>query len=455
MKRFVAMIVLLSALSASFGQVIPTRPPTQSHSGQFIVSGQSATFIVPTQIATNRSLVRLEPTLVAVSCERIKQALLNELGVTQDKWHGKIYVVLHRAQSVDEQFAVTTEKFTDGWSYRIDAPDAVRADQFVRVATQVLLLEMANRGNGERLAEAPALLSEGLAELILASSKTELVVQPPQFSAHGIKFSPQSFDISSRRPKNNSGSQSWMNESHPLARVRDVLANRAPLTFDELSWPKPEQFIGDAAQVYRSSAEVFFYELLRLKNGRAELRDFIASLHKQLNWQLTFLEVFHEDFNRQIDLEKWWALQSAHFAGRDLSQVWNRDESWKKLDNILHPDVQVHVGAKESPMRAEINLQSVIREWDFLEQTKILREKSRQLRDAQLRLAPQLITLTEQYRQVLEKYLQEMQKAGPLPIGKNQFRQSVKKVIADTLIQLDALDAKAGALRTMPIAGGS
>ncbi len=438
MKRFVAMIVLLSAISVSFGQVIPTRPPTQSHSGQFIVSGQAASFIVPPQIATNRSLIRLEPTLVAVSCERIKQALLGELGVTQDKWHGKIYVVLHRAQSVDEQFAVTTEKFTDGWSYRIDAPDAVRADQFVRVATQVLLLEMANRGNGERLAEAPAWLSEGMAELILASSKTELVVQPPQFAAGN-------FIIRTRDRTN----------YNVLARVRATLANRAPLTFDELSWPKPEQFVGDAAQVYRSSAEVFIYELLRLKNGRAELRDFVASLPKQLNWQLTFLETFHADFDRQVDVEKWWALQSAHFAGRDLSQVWNRDESWKKLDNILHPDVQVHVGANESPMRAEISLQAVIREWDFLKQTKIFREKSRQLRDAQLRLAPQLITLTEQYRQVLEKYLQEMQKAGPLPIGKNQFRQSVKKVIADTLVQLDALDAKAGALRTMPIAGAN
>lgn len=460
-KKFAPIFFLLLMLTGAFAQIVPTTPPALSHSGQFIVSGQPASFIAPQDIATNRSLVRLEPTLVAVSCERIKQALLTQLGTTQDKWRGKIYVVLHRARSANEQFGVTTERFTEGWSYRIDAPDAVESGQFVRVVTQVLLLEMANRGGNEHLAEAPLWLVEGMAELMQATSSTELVVQPPQFSARGLKFSPQMRDdrshhaLSGARDGIAKRASSKLDARHPLSRAQDVLTSRTPLTFDELSWPKPEQFVGDATLAYRSSAEVFIYELLRLKNGRGQLRNFITALPRQLNWQLAFLEAFHPDFDRQIDLEKWWALQSAHFAGRDLSQVWTVDESWKKLSTILHPDVQVHLGAENLPMRAEVSLQAVIREWNFLEQTKVLREKIRQLKDAQLRLAPAFVNVAGQYRQVLDDYLAAMQKAGPLPVGKMQVRQSVRKIIEETIRQLDGLDAKAEALRLMPVAGAN
>ena len=115
----------------------------------------------------------------------------------------------------------------------------------------------------------------------------------------------------------------------------------------------------------------------------------------------------------------------------------------------------MYLRANEFPLHADVSLQAIIREWDYLRQTQTLREKIWQLGDAQLRVAPQLLMLTSQYRQTLEDYLRRMEKAGPLPFGKNQMKQSAKKIVEDTLKQLDALDAKAEALRTMPIASGN
>lgn len=437
MKKIAALLFVLPVLLNAHGQVnLPQTPPARSKSGQFVIYGVPRPSFVSSRIATNTALMQLDPTALTVSCERVKQALLTEL-TARDNWRGKVFVVLHHAQGADEQVVITSENFLDRWNYRMDLPDAIEPVRFVHAMTEVLLSEMANRNAGTRPAELPAWLPEGMAELIRGSSTMDLVVKPPQFSSRELQFMTRS--------------REWTNYV-PLAHAQQILANRPPLAFDELSWPRPEQLQGDAGEVYRASAHLFVHSLLRLKNGRAEFRDFIFSLSKQLNWQLPFLEAFHADFPSQLDLEKWWALESVHFAGRNLASLWTLEESWKKLGDILRPEVQVHVRANEFPLHADVSLQAIIREWDYLRQTQTLRAKIRQLGDAQLRVAPRLLMLTSQYRQTLEDYLRRMEKAGPMPFGKNQMKQSVKKTIEDTLKQLDALDAKAEALRTMPIA---
>src|SRR5512140_3656676 len=70
---------------------------TQSRSGQFLVHSETATTpsLMRGPSSAGGTLVSLEPEPVAVFCERIKQALLRELGLG-DHWQGQIHVRLHR-----------------------------------------------------------------------------------------------------------------------------------------------------------------------------------------------------------------------------------------------------------------------------------------------------------------------------------------------------------------------
>src|SRR5689334_23328572 len=70
----------------------------------------------------NPNLVPLDPNLLAVSCERIKKALLAELGLA-DQWHAKINPQLHPFRIPDEAVVVTTVKFGSQWNYRVELPD--------------------------------------------------------------------------------------------------------------------------------------------------------------------------------------------------------------------------------------------------------------------------------------------------------------------------------------------
>ena len=128
--------VLAGSADAQLGQ--PERPSTRSASGQFFIQDQrsSGPRAPESSLAANRNLVRLEPSLVTVSCERIKQMLWQELGATAP-WRGKIYLVVFRAQGPNETITLLSERFTSGWQYRVDLPDVLDRTRYVRAMVQV------------------------------------------------------------------------------------------------------------------------------------------------------------------------------------------------------------------------------------------------------------------------------------------------------------------------------
>jgi SAM-dependent methyltransferase len=103
----------------------------------------------------------------------------------------------------------------------------------------------------------------------------------------------------------------------------------------ELSWPAARDFTGETGASYRASAQVFVSELLRLPEGDACFRNLLIVLPRYFNWQTAFLQAFHAYFERLLDLEKWWSLQSVAFAGGDPGRTWSVAESWQKLDEAL------------------------------------------------------------------------------------------------------------------------
>ncbi len=442
-ERRALLVLTIAILLGAWRGIAGAQPPgsdlvsARSHSGQFTVYAARSSPPPPPAFgrATNQDFVRLEPTLVTVSCERIKQALTRELGATAS-WSGMVYLVLHPAQAPGDTITITSERFKDGWQYRVDFPDFVEQSRYVRVIVQVLLLEMANRTAQTRPAEIPVWLVEGLSQLLLTSSEVALTLSPPRSSANGFSYA--ATVVNARK-------ESFRDQA------QRQLRGRPPLTFESLSWPAEDSLSGDPGDLYRASAELFVGELLRLPDGRECLRTMLTQLPQHYNWQFAFLRAFNALFQRPLDVEKWWALSVAQATGRDIVQTWTSEESWQNLNETLRAAAQIRTGANELPSHAEITLQTVIRDWDTARQTLALKATLRELAALRLRLDQEFVGLAQDYCQTIETYLQQRDHAGSILSTKKAAQSRAAQA---ALQQLDALDARRESLRpvTKPVA---
>ncbi|MDD5141705.1 MAG: hypothetical protein PHY43_15760 [Verrucomicrobiales bacterium] len=430
-QRFSIIVAVSGIFCGQAGAQIspPDKNSARSISGQFIVSrpDQPSLLNVPPRIAAGTNLVRLEPALLAVSAERIKELLWHKLEI-KGQWRGQIYLVLHRAQSPDEGVTILSQPSTGGWNYRVELPDVLSQTRFARALTGVLLLEFANRNAQSRSTEIPAWLADGLSQQLLATGSPEFLLSSPDKIVNGLPVT--------RLEKTRHGMDS-------LAGARQVLKNHPALTFEELSWPSGAQLDGDDDGVYRASAQLFVSEVLKLKNGPARLRAMLESLPQFYNGQVAFQSAFREDFPSPLDLEKWWALQVVNFAARDPGPGWTLAVSRIKLDEILRVPVAVRTTSNSLPTRSEISLQAVIRNLEPARQTAILQTKLRDLDLAQLRVARPYAVLTAEYRRAIGSYLGQRPAGAPAPSWATRIYRSLRKPsAASTIKKLDELDAR-------------
>ena len=429
MKTLLVTTCLLLWLSVTWGQEIPGNNRTiYSDSGQFVVSGiADASYVFRSRsLLNNTNLIDLNPSLLTVACERIKQALWKNLGLT-GPWSGKIFLVLHQAQSPDESITVTSERFADRWEYRIQLPDIVDRMRFLRALTQVLLLEIANRNPGTHPAEIPIWLREGFVQKWLTFEGPPLIPPLPSRSINGLKINT---------------SVMVLRGYDPLKQAHAVLSADRPITFEELSWPENGDFDGARGELYRCAAQLFLSQLLNLTDGRADLRAMLNALPRYYNWQIAFLHAFQAHFNRLIDVEKWWAVNLVQFAGRDPTHAWSLNESLQKLDDAIHPAVQVRTSTNELPLHTDTTLQTVIRDWKPDEQIETLQRVIINLQLMRLQVAPAVTALADEYRLALESYLKRAEPDDSALARRHQVASSHILLVRDTLKQLDALDAR-------------
>jgi len=395
----VCLLLMLAFFSSAWAQFNPKETAAaRSFSGQFVVRAEPGlTGSGKTTTTTNRDFVQLQPTLVTVSCERIKQLLCHELS-TPNTWQGKIYIFLVPSNGSDHPVTIMSERFRDKWQYRVELPDLIQRGRFVRSIVEVLLLEFANRTPGGHSAEIPVWLSEGFAQQMLACNELEIILPPPRSNGNGSKLIAN--NVSARR-------------NNPVEKAFAALKSRPPLSFHELSWPAEDQWSEESAQVYRSSAQLFLHQLLELKEGRESVRAMLSKLPQRLNWQLAFLDSFQSCFQRALDVEKWWALQMVHLGRRDLEQqTWSFEESQRKLDDALHSSLEIHTGTNEMPLHTSVTLSAVIRDSDHLAPARPLQATVRDLDLLRMRIAPEFIPVLDKYRQVLETFLQRQGRSG-------------------------------------------
>jgi len=437
-KRFNGFTILLFALLfplAARAQFSPAETGSaNSTSGQFVViGGQSVSQLASLPaIATNTALVRLDPALLAVSAERLKQSLRRQLGIAQSaQWSGKIFLALHPARSPDEDVTIISSRFGDGWNYRVELPDVVSRIRLARALTGVQLLELANRGVKSRSAEIPAWLTDGLSQMLSVSAGlSENILSLPDKIVNDVELA--KIDAVQRG-------------IDPLAGVRQVLKNSPALTFEQLSWPDDAQLSGADGGTYRASAQLFVSSLLNLRDGPAQLRAMLQDLPQFYNWQIAFQNAFRENFPTPLDVEKWWALQVVAFAARDSGPQWSPADSRDRLDEILGVPVEMRDASNSLPVQAEVSLQAAIRNFDAAQLTPILQVKSRDLALARFYIVAPLASLTDAYRRAIRDYLDGENPSTPRP-EKNPPASSGKNDAEKTVEKLDALDLQRRAI---------
>jgi hypothetical protein len=367
----------------------------RSRSGQFVVNGLSVTpRFIGYGLTNTVDYVRLDPAVLAVSCERIKETLLSALDIA-DAWRGQVNVRIFAVRLDNEPVRFTSIRYKDGWAYGLEVPDWILRSRLVMAVVQAVLTELANRQSTERTAELPTWLLEGMTAYLLANNPDDLTLEPTTrtMKRHGTEES--------------------------LEPIRQFLRTRSALTLDQLSWPK-----ADIDPVYTHCAHLFVHELLSLRGGRRSMAKMVARLTENYNWQTTFLAAFNVHFRGLTDVDKWWALTVAHFTGRDPMSLWPLGEALAHLDEALVTPVQVRGKNSTLPGTTHVKLQAIMAEWDERRQESLLAEKVTHLQALRLRSPPEALETIDGYMLALQ----------------SRLRKRVSKV--DTIRRLNALDVQ-------------
>jgi len=375
----------------------------------------------PTERANSDSRLRLDPFLLVIYCEKIKESLLSVMG-RRDEWQGNITLFINPALPPDQGPLLEGIHGTTGWCYRLTLPSPIESDLLFRAILKALLTETANRHAGGRSTEIPLWLLAGLSARLQADSLPPLLLPlQSRINTNQLKLP-------------------------PLEAVRAQLRRQTPLTFQELCWPEPEKVAGANYVLYSACAQVFVEELLQFQDGNRRLGAMIDKLPQHLNWQTSFLEAFSPYFARLLDVEKWWGLACVNFTGVDLASRFSPPDSWHKLQQALDVPVLVHFSPDRLPAEAEITLQEVITTWEPAQASAALQRAFEKLLLLRRQMTPELLPLLDSYLLTLQSYVNDTGPAlslgGPrsLPPSPAVSRNAACK-------KLDALDAQRAALR--------
>ena len=359
-----------------------------SSSRQFVVRGApQQSMLVP---RGNDDLVYVDPSLLVVTCDKIRRALSQELG-WGDRWRGNIYISVHPIRFDNEPLAISARYGGGKWNYYIDMPDEVQRREMFEAIVAVCLVEFADRSSSQRSVELPPWLVDGLTGHLLEGLLAGTVTQSRTLQE--IRDNPAL--VVPRTVRHADVDQS----------LRKVVQTHGALTFDQLSWPEFDVTNTVALAAYRHSAHLFVRELLRLRGGPDALCAMLAMLPEHLNWQVAFMRGFEPHFRRMLDVEKWWSLTLTRVKTRDNSLMWSASEARLQFEEILLTPMQVQTGPQQAAPVVPVALQTVINDWGFEQQLPLLERKLVQLQAARLRLPPDYGLLSEAYRVSLDKYL--------------------------------------------------
>jgi len=388
-----------------------------SASKQFVVRGLPQRSMLAS--GAKADVVYVDPSLLAVTCEHVRRALHAELG-WGERWRGNVYVNVHPIRSDGDGIDIAARPAGGKWNYYIDMPDEVLRRELVESIVAVLLVEFADRAAKEKSVELPPWLVEGLTAHLVQGPLAGVAMR-----AHSLQAIADDPELVAPRT---------VRHADVDQKLREIVQKHGALTFDQLNWPDFDPDDGAAADAYHHSAHLFVRELLKLRGGPDALCATLAMLPEHLNWQTAFLRGFEPHFRRMLDVEKWWSLALIRMKTRDNQLTWSVAEARLQLEEILFTPMQVRLVPGEVPHVTPVALQSVISDWDFVQQTELLQRKLIQLQAARMRLPAEFATLSDGYRATIEKYLRA--RAGAW------FDFTERAAAARAVAELNALDAQ-------------
>ena len=353
----------------------PSSVPTRSRSGQFLVVGESSikeepsrnailvpggpqrtVSLTPLRPMDSQGVASLTPALLSVSCERIKGELLRILRI-EDHFNGSIVVRILPEISRLPPAKIFATQYADGWRYTLEFQERIHWTLLVRTTVEVLLLEMANRGNPNQLNPIPLWLSEGITTLLIGESSRELV---PQMNRE-FKDPSRSMD--------------------PLVAIAAKTSGRSPMGFDVMAFP-PDSLTSNTNQfqLFQGSSALLVHHLRLLGRGGVSLGSLVLSFNQTLNWQTAFLKTYQAEFQSLLEVEKWWAVQATAFYVQNASRVISTETIDRFLRSILQENVEVARSTNSPVGRRLLRLSETLEQWPFAAQLPVLERKMTQLR---------------------------------------------------------------------------
>ncbi len=395
--------ILWAGLLLLGGNLASALPPGQtltSTSRQFIVSSSIHHTLTPgiTQGHSPTNMVQLTPGRLVLVADRAKTVFLRQLH-TPDNWHGGIRLHLEPGNG---RTSLKRTRHADGWQYYAALPEHIRTIDLVRLLTDLLLAEMAERYS-EREIETPLWLRVGLAETIQRNAG------PGLFAPLGARrlFEGELPD--------------------PYRGTRVVLLKQQPLAYTDLSLPTRTQLAGTNWDLYRASAHLFTQQLLGRRNGPMEMRAFIRQLQNFKNSQFAFLKSFQLMGNPSVkktsllDVEKWWTVASMQFRSRDRRNNWSPEQTLAHLEETLR-------------------LQQGLAKLDLSKQQKHLTDTIFRLKVLSANAPPGLQPLIRDYHNTLNDYYRK-RRLGPGTNNAAAPKDALSKRIIQQLNQLDTIMA--------------
>lgn len=401
MRLIPIRLVLAMLLIASFRGIAQEpllsrlKPATRSHSGQFVIRGEAeAGLISPVSAGSSGRMpvltriqpsgagdeVVLTPSLVSVSCERIKRDVLRLLRL-QDGYRGRVMIYIVPRFPADRQLTIQSTPFSDGWQYSVTVPEKIAWTRFVRTIVEAVLIEIANRPIPDNLVVPPLWFSEGVTTLLLGESGRELV------------------------PELNREFKDPKRSINPLGFAQQKISGSPPLSFERLSFPTEADISSDASfSIFQGSSAIFLHELIGSSGAANPAGQFLANLTGSLNWQKVLLDCLQPRFQSALEIEKWWAVQSASRILRDPSKLWSKEAAQAHLASILMETTSAAVGTNAPAGRQNQRLSEIVLGLPFDAQTEVLDRKIAQLKNLFLLAPADMIDVVRDCHDLLQEY---------------------------------------------------
>ena len=397
-----------------------------SRSGQFVAYGPMSPKRRGGILDANANTILIGPDHVVVAAERVRRAMLSRLGLPSLPG-SRVKLRLEPVMSFDAAVRVVTGRHRNGFTYALTLPSEIEPDKFIRALVQVTLLDLANQKPQLRDTEIPLWLTVGFTQVLMAQPDLVLVLGQPEQG--GEEMSTEEVVKNVRR-------------HDTLAGVRARLRGRRAFDFSEIAMPAPAHLRGENWRDFQACSHLLVDRLLAIPAGGVRLRNMIAQLPDNLNWQTGFLKVYGDLFADMLVVEKWWAVTIVQLTGQNQYQNWTLREAVEKLENLLKLPAEVRLNAADSPLEAEITLQQAIRGWDFAVQKQTLGQKFNQLLIARLKMPRELVPFVNEYGRILQSYIATRQQVESFRPRRGQMRPKVAPVIDEAVRQLDSVDRR-------------